>query len=515
MHRFSVFLPAILSVAAMAQIDPNLRAFRPAHAASAPGEQLVVRSAQALAKASATLEWTSLDYDGPASTIDMPFQTVGGALFLDKSFFVVSGCSTVGSPVVGKLCIVQANGSTGALAITQTVSLPGIDPYMIAWDKNSGVIGIIDVVTNCLLVAPYAGGALPTATSFAVALSSGQASPLAGNDPYIFTVASGFMLKANRLAPVGIAAWSGSAWGFIPSPTTYSPYWGVDTAVLGHTQPLKVMCGGNSAFPATFSIHQLGDFPGVVASGQQTAPQTTVTVAAPQAFYDYPGAPFQVVACTPSNLADSVVFKPLVRYGTPISGGGIVPGRGSISETAVPGSTINVRCNLAIPGVQDAAATPFEFEPYLWIGLGVRDGSTPDPVTINGDLAVLSPVASMDPAMVKQYWQFGTVSAQVVIPSDPGLEGLILLFQWVFQPVANPTQLSVSDVFATRIYAQGSGAASMSMSTSGTTSSQSAGAGKASARQAARTALQENLNAGRSEASRARQAEIRHSLLNN
>lgn len=515
MQRYAMLLPAMFPVAVTAQIAPELRTLRPAYAAIAKGESVVVSSAQAMAKDSATLQWGSLDYPGPDSSIALPFQTVGGALALDKNLFVVTGCATAGASPVGKLCVVQANDVTGGLSITQTVSLPGIDPYAIAWNQSVGVLGIIDAANQCLLTAPFQGGVLPAAATFTIALSSGQASPLAGNDPYIFAEASGFLLKANRLAPAGIAAWSGLAWGFTPRPMTFNPYWGIDTSVLGHSQPLQVMCGGNSTFPATFSIHQLGEYPGVVASGQQTGPQTPVTVAPPQEFYDYPGAPFQIVSGSPSNIAESVVFRPLVRYGVPMNGGGIVPGRGSISETAVPGGTINIRCNLAIPSIQDASESPFEFQPYLWIGLGVRDGTTPDPVTIHGNLAVLSAVAALDLATVKQYWQLGTVSVPFAIPSTPGLEGLILLFQWVFQPVATPTQLSLSDVFATRIYSQGAGTSSMTATGNGSTSSPSLGSRQASTGQAARTAWQESLNSGPSESSRTRQAQIHDRLLNN
>jgi hypothetical protein len=51
-----------------------------------------------------------------------------------------------------------------------------------------------------------------------------------------------------------------------------------------------------------------------------------------------------------------------------------------------------------------------------------------------------------------QRFDLGGAFANLAVPSDPGLEGIIVLLQWYIQSASDPQEVAVSDVFATRIW---------------------------------------------------------------
>ena len=88
----------------------------------------------------------------------------------------------------------------------------------------------------------------------------------------------------------------------------------------------------------------------------------------------------------------------------------------------------------------------------VWIAFGYRgQGAPPDPILQSGSQALLiaDAIVHLEHTQILAESGCGT---QLNIPNDSNLDGLILLFQFVFQSSTNPSEVAVSDVFGTTIW---------------------------------------------------------------
>lgn len=219
--------------------------------------------------------------------------------------------------------------------------------------------------------------------------------------------------------------------------------------------------GTGFSVPRSFEVVQLeGGVPGqIVVAGSQTALATPVVLPAPPEIYDFPGAPFVIRSSSPDTVLASKVLRPLVRYGTPGRiGTEATLGHGSVdsARVRVGSDAFTVATALTISTLGPTPGPAYPFHGYLAIGFGIRgQGAPADPVTINGAQAMLQPALVLEFPALQRVLDESFLSTQLAIPGDPGLEGLVVLFQWFIQSATNADEIAYSEVFATRVWGAG------------------------------------------------------------
>jgi hypothetical protein len=396
--------------------------------------------------------------NGSAVVADLPFENVGDVARVSNTRFVVSGWTPAVSSGQGAICLVDVSPDGAAIAVSAVQVFPDVDPVNVCWHPSLSLLVVHDLRTKNLVVAPYSGGTvLPPLSSFSFMIGH-PGCPLLDEDQIeIEPKGVGFGVRMKRLRPSGSLALAGGTWSYQATPLEQdSAAWCMDNAWLqSHSQNMVVQgSGAGFTVPASFNLRFITGGNSVVAQGQQVSQVQPVSFPAPPEFYNYPGGAFQVEG---SQIRSGPVFRPLVRYGSPQqSGSAMHIGRGFVECEAVyvgsPKFQVDGPLNVASIG-PTGSGTPFTYNAYLAIGFGLRGpGAPPDPVVVSGNAAYLTPALTLELAGQVQRFDLGGAAASLAVPSDPGLEGIIVLFQWYIQSAAAPQEVAVSDVFATRIW---------------------------------------------------------------
>jgi hypothetical protein len=73
-------------------------------------------------------------------------------------------------------------------------------------------------------------------------------------------------------------------------------------------------------------------------------------------------------------------------------------------------------------------------------------------IVTSGAHALLQPAVTLEFLSLSQLQDKSGVSTKLLVPADPGLAGIIVLFQWYVQSVADPSVIAHTDLHAARIW---------------------------------------------------------------
>lgn len=393
----------------------------------------------------AKLRWLKpgdLTFSNP--TLDMPFVRAGSIAFVNEvsgaGRYLVSGWG----PAQGYLTVVQVlTQPQPGLVLEQFIPLGGIDPVRVCWADQT--IFLIDALGQRIASAPWDGTALLPSTFTEVIgtgalplLQVGAALDLAAATPSGIVV---FPFGATSSSGTRVY-WSGSQWITEQFPiSSGSPQqFGLKDRVL--TTP--------SAGPLTI-LGPIGSFTiveeysgAVVGSGSSTADWQEVIVELQDEMV--PGRRHLI---TSAGLED-FSFVPSVRHGTPRQQPGLRIRVGLVAATHVndtwsgPGTRLTRNDASAYLGIPAS----------LWVSLRDVNGNdpvTPTPPVPPGTTAFLSPIATVDFVATLDVGKKSLgVGLPIIVPDDPALAGLVMLFQYV-AITPDGQSFVASDVFGTTI----------------------------------------------------------------
>ncbi|PIE23491.1 MAG: hypothetical protein CSA62_07700 [Planctomycetota bacterium] len=421
-------------------------------------------------KGSATLQWSILSSNpvvaNPVTAV-LPFDQVGDVQFLDNKFFLISGWSSSSSQgwLVWGVMVGDASSTTRSIAlVVQKNYGAAFDLVEFHWvQAESRVYAVNAKSTPTTLIGfSWSGsGAFPESSSFeAIAdtnspgLSDLELLKLYERDGVGGVRASlpvcidnmGFRGGADvalvggawRISELVAAAPSVPA-GWEVSDSYYTSANGVPLYVRGHA----------GSFAITNLVTGVDAYTGSSVSATQwvSVPSTTMLA----------GFPYRV---TGAGAVESNTLWPLTRYGYPegsiASDGATSIGRGFYlgADLRVGNADFRVAGDLAISPpvtVPTSSATV-----ALWVGV---DG--PGAVSIvNGVSFLTSPaIAASQSVAIDADSRVGSFVFDFPVDSDPGLEGVVPLFQFVALLPSN--EVVVSDIFGSPIMlaSQGAGGA--------------------------------------------------------
>ncbi len=394
---------------------------------------------------------------------ELPFDDVGGALYVDDHRLLISGRAVTVAAPDGVFCRVRVNPDATA-DVLETSVVPGCDPYDIDWCRSRRLLAVIDVEQDVLRLAPFAGWphddaavALPAADAFTIALHTPEFLAAQGTHPSIvadevdgsFWCLGGPLGQYRCRVTAGIVGWRARYAG-----SGARPRWAIDTRgcwrTSGVADPVHVECRDDSlARPASFAIRSVRT--GAIVGTGVVVADAPVAVSRPRALFETPGAAFMLAG--ENGIAASDVFRPLLRYGSPVDGTQLAFERGQVtSETLrVGGPEFVVGSRLGWRRPSDDAPASLPFRTQLWVRFGYRGPGAPDdPVAELGDRAVLLDPIPIDVVHDRIANRLGLGRA-FRLPDAPDLEGVVMLFQLVSESTTHAEEVAASDVFGSVI----------------------------------------------------------------
>ncbi|QDV10058.1 hypothetical protein Poly30_56200 [Planctomycetes bacterium Poly30] len=394
----------------------------------------------------ATLQWR---YTHPAAGIHtvvdidltLPLHRVGYVLALSSDQFLVAGRRHTGpGSFTGHLALVQLDFATQGMAVLSSADVAGVDPTDLSYDPLGGDLFLLDAGARRLMVSPWAGsGAVPTLFTQVAdyttepALVLPQYAVLRSRN-----LASGALLfDANKVRYTRYFE-AGGQWYAdtnLWAASLAAPLVTRDRVFVPRNRPFDVDVFGPAAFPMALEFSAEGQVDTTVTL---TTPSQTIS---PFAATGQPGAFGHLGSTTVGDLD----FRSCVRYGLP-QGQSFFPmgemtcdmygpfaGRQNMTVMAevLPHATSGTNLGTAVTG-------------ELWIAF--RDSSGNDPVTINGDSALLSPLLQLPFDLAA-----GTLPLDISfeMPTiDASLVGAVVLFQVV---LTDGSQWAYTDVFGLEI----------------------------------------------------------------
>lgn len=402
--------------------------------------------------------------------VPLPFHRVGSGVRVAERSFLLSGLEFVNwNPpatrgVLCKLRFVESGSPpTYTIEITETTYLPTLDPVAIAWHPRGGRLFLLDHHTRTILATDWAGwdAPLPAESSFETAAAPSNIPLLADGEATVSAEKDGrgcYVMSLADLANHWFITKAGGTWQINPQDDL--------SRLLVVRYPALVSSRDDVVFrirpPAAsnWTLTRETDAQ-TIASGTASYDQWTAVTGTAQAFHDQPGVRYILEVAGPQSSFRAFVY-PTVRYGLPQGTNAFHMSRAYVPYLCEVGDTtyghgVYVKQTLS-GGTVNAS---------LWVA--VRNGG--DPVTVNGDVAVLDPQSTID----FQYdpTVFPTsVGLVYPIADDPALVGSVLLWQYVFELPGG--DVASTEVFGTQIVAKGSGGRSM-----GSSSTKSSVSGKA------------------------------------
>jgi len=385
---------------------------------------------------------------------NLPFHRIGKALLIADRQFLLSGLEFQSwNPVSarGVLCKAEfvEQGGVYTINIVEEQVLPTFDPVSIAWSEHGGRLYLLDYKTSRILAADWAGwtSAVPGEAAYEGAASPADIALLTEAElPVLDTPRS--LFRADRH----------SSACFFMSYADLQNHWVVDKVGANWTvnaydaprsmvvrYPLLVSTRDDAVLrlrsPCTGAWTLARETDGqVVASGTATLDQWTTIGGTTQEFSDEPGIRYILEATAQPSPFRKFVY-PTVRYGAPQGTASFSLGRAFMPYVCCVGDGAygNGVSTMQTIGTGTVHGS-------LWVGF--RDGSGNDPVTVDGDVAVLSPQSTVE--FQYDLTQFpSTVGLHYPIPDQQAIVGSVIFWQYVF--VLPNSDLAFSEVFGTRI----------------------------------------------------------------
>ena len=398
---------------------------------------------------------------------ELPFTDVGGVVDFGSNHLLVSGAIDAGNQPEGRLCRIRINPD-GSADILETSTIAATDPYAICWSKEHQLLAIMDVEGDEFKIAPLVGWpqgdntpVLPPSTAFVNAIGISQLPALGGVHPWISEDDSTnyFLVGGDRIGGTARVFLDQGAWQVRGFGTESARRWFVQSSGQYHVSAppdqISIRCGDSTiAGPVTFDVESL--FTGeVVASGFVENGGDWVDLDRPNAFYELPGSPFTVVGG--QDIAQAQAFRPLLRYGLPLTSTDLKPGAGLVGSAFlfVGSSKFLVGSPLSLSYLTAEPSSPVSVPAQLWVQFGYRGPGAPaDPVVELGSQATLVSPIPIDIAHGQRSIDSGC-GYPMSVPNDPGLEGVVMLFQFVFVSPVNPNDVAATDVFGSVILPAG------------------------------------------------------------
>lgn len=393
----------------------------------------------------AVLQW--LDRQDPPQVLaqkTLPFHRVGCLERIDRTSdrFLISGLEFVQwTPVVvrGVLCKVQLSSSPAGIQILETKTYPTVDPAVVRWNEAESRIYAADPRNKTLLAASWTGWSAPLPDAFTTVATKATVAQLANTWGYRLAAApeagGAYFHNGTDTSTVHwirevAGAWQASTVENTNDLLVRHPVW----VSLADSLEARLPAVSGGSWSIVRSIDGA-----VVASGQGPV-EEWFAITPPADFSTYPGLEYALTAPSGAPTPYRFFLRPTVRYGSPVGATGFSLGRVSMPLVCQVGDDgyahgVDVDTTIGTGTVQAS----------LWVATRGPNG---DPVTIQGNTAVLDPQATIDFSF--DLATFGsTVGLRYPIPDDPTLEGVVLLWQYVF--VLPNSEVAFTEVFGTGI----------------------------------------------------------------
>lgn len=376
--------------------------------------------------------------EGTSEPVELlPMDRAGHLCALSETDFLVAGSRSSSGVEVGRLAHLRLDFEDPAIAVLGAVDVGAVDPLQVCHDPIADRLYLLDGLARRIVSAPWSGsGPLPAAGAFGTVVDHTEEALLA-RPGWVQLEAhpSGGLLvvasdghRASRYSPDG-QGWTvdRSSW----RDELATPVILAESRFLPVNGPWELEIAGPASFPLTVTVR--GE-EGLLATADLAGPQSSLSITTGQE--------------TPGNFGHLVGdgmpafdFRTCVRYGQPQNTAFYPLGR--------------MYCDLLGPheGRQDlvvwADVTPkadgslLHSTPLigaLWVGL--RDAAGNDPVAVDGESAILTPVASLPFSLPAGTLPRDLSFALPAIPAGSG--GEVMLFQVV---VSDGVNLAWSDVF--------------------------------------------------------------------
>jgi hypothetical protein len=398
----------------------------------------------------------------------LPFNYLGHVMALSNERLLVTGWDAAGAE--GRAVVLRlVEGPTSLAVLTeQNVSIGSVDAVSVAFNRHEGRLYVLDYRTSRVLSAAWNGaGPLPAAGAFQFcfdeALVPGLARPgyvtLEGADlgetevPVIPNQAQQLSVHAHDGVIVHVpeewpsrAANTTGQWMQYPGEYLVrhpgSTYIAAVDSRFGGYAPITIRKSGPGN--GAFNLRNL-DTGAILASGQLPSDGATLSLGPFPEFNATPGTWYSIE--TPGDEVVGSHYFSTVRYGVPTGQAGFELSHGGFvmdhSGPSVGSEYFGVTLGLL-------ERTLIENQPIvgaLWIGFRAPNGA--DPVTVQGGRAQLYPSLELPFVIGGNGYAPADIGHQIPIPNDPGLDGLVVLFQYAF--LLPSGQIEVSDVFGMRV----------------------------------------------------------------
>lgn len=427
--------------------------FRNAAFATVAGTQYRVETAGAPQGAVMSLKTV----DGTLlSTLVLPWHYEGGMTVVGGT--VYSGGLRLATTRIGVLAVIAIDTTTTpeSLRLASSVDYPGLDPVLLHVDEQETGVFIVDGVGDRLMHGPLAG--FPGGVGgFSIIANSTSVSSLADKAVGAYLRLSSDAGNHNGVA-LAITSWQDAAGGHRvernSSGWTVQPLGGEKSMWLSSPAAISSASPGAFWVPAHYAA----------SSVELLAPNGSVLSSAPalsgawnavpthSLFSQQPGLPFRL-----RHVASGVHVNvmPIHRVGSPQGTASVAVEHGRVWPRAELG-------NLEFgSGVGYSTAVTQQF--VVGASMAFR-GQNGDPVDANGFLVPEAFVSfTVDPALRGE-----SVGLGLPLPADQGLDGQVLLFQYLF--LMPDQSLARSDVFGTTLQWFGGTAAARQASSSPTQS---------------------------------------------
>ena len=484
--RTGAFFALLLAVQALASAmpaashDPRDKSFGWVNYRRDDAQGVLVEQGSVSAIPSATggaakIRWKI--FTGSDLSVNLPLDSVGSLQELSDDVYLVSGHKVVSGQLQGVLCVAHClRTPVKSIQISDTKTYAGIDHYRVAFNALDQKLYSLDWQSKTFLAADWAGLGHPFPKAFASILT-GLSVPF--RTAYLWerikvdAAVPGFRMRGMPIVPYAWIRQENGVWVSTrdPSPPLSAPVWRLDhfaavpTGAQARQTNGQILQGPNQILVAgkqgPVSLLDENGFPhgqwNLVANWQFQV------FSVPAVFNDIPGLPFRL--SNPGAGVGDLWFRPHVRYGAPVQGSLLILGGTRCwPATCMVGESdykITMPYDLSASATQHLSLTQ-----YVWIGFRSADGT--DPVDLIGGAAILRPdIVDSQGFTVAQGEEMGALSHTIPIAADPGLTGIVMLYQWV---VPNPDgTVSYSDVFGTSILPAGSGSAQSNSTKGGST----------------------------------------------
>ncbi|PIE25132.1 MAG: hypothetical protein CSA62_01575 [Planctomycetota bacterium] len=427
---------------------------------------------------------------GSSSKVSLPFHRAGDVTKISDAEYLLGGLKySSWSPATtrGVLCLVECRKNSSGqpvLKVLATEHYTSFDPTGLVYHKGEKRLYVLDYKGRRVLSALWQGGDLPKEQTFETAASHAEIpdlkAPLLCELEHVADEDDDELMEDPEPIPefepepdpipepapepsiephgadpdTGVLLVSPNHWNplrIFKTGTRWTKAWNKQTLKSGGPSFLwtkdQAWFGGGCAFLVNKEGAGSGSFEIIekitgasLGSWNIAKPGGAVTVGPLAYVNSYPGLTYTLRPRNPEAFPIDLVGS--VRYGRPSGNSYIDVSRGLLPDIRPQiGSDIFGAGVAVSPG---ASASKSQETIHGAVLFGYRDTRGQDPVVVNGDVAVLNPTGVLDFSFVA-----GDMNAsyghRFALPRDPDLEGVVLLFQYVF--VTPGGGVAFSDVF--------------------------------------------------------------------